>query len=72
MQKAGETKQKGNQIFALHVDGVCGQGTLGRGRKDSVISRCYIITLQLGHAVRFVSCNGFIFLLMIKMSVNHL
>lgn len=31
-----------------------------------------ILLLKLGHAVRFFSCNGFVFLLMIKMSVNHL
>lgn len=31
-----------------------------------------MLLFKLGHAVRFFSCNGFIFHLMIKMFVNHL
>lgn len=36
------------------------------------LSAALILLLELGDAVRFFSCNGFIFLLVIKMSVNHL
>lgn len=73
MQQAGETKQseKRNQTLALHVDGVCGRAQQGDDYRTPSFSVA-VLLLKLGHAVRFFSCNGFIFLLMIKMSVNHL
>lgn len=44
----------------------------GDDYKTPSFSVAIILLLKLGHAVRFFSCNGFVFLLMIKMSVNHL
>lgn len=65
-----KTKQKRNQTFALHVDGVCGWAR-GEVTTKMPSSSVAMLLLKLGHAVRFFSCNGFIFLLMIRTFVNH-
>lgn len=41
----------------------------GDDSKTPSLSVAILSFLKLGHAVRFFSCNGFIFLLMIKMSI---
>lgn len=71
MQKAGGNKTKEEPNIRTACGWHLWTGHTGEMRTPSFLI-AIILTLKLGHAVRFFSCNGFIFLLMIKTSVNHL